>query len=154
MTIEHSAIADTDSHEPKNISTAGAGAVYVSTGAGSGSWKRPPVVMTVRIADVSSMETLYLPAPITGQITRISSCLSGALTGTDATVSVTINGTAVTGGSLTVATASSAAGDVDTAVPTAANTISALTDYITVATDGASTNAHPLIVMLYIEPTT
>ena len=154
MTVEHSAIADTDAHEPKNVSTAGSGAVYVATGAGSGSWKRPPVVMTVRIADVSTSETVYIPAIITGEITRISSCISSTLTTASPTISVAINGVAVTNGSLVIDQGTAAAGIVDTTVPSGGNTISALTDYITVATDGASGTTCPTIVALYIEPTT
>ena len=38
MTIEHSVIQDPYIHEPKGASTALAGTVYVSNGAGSGSW--------------------------------------------------------------------------------------------------------------------
>lgn len=38
MTVEHSAIADPYRHEPKGISTAVDGAIYVADGAGSGSW--------------------------------------------------------------------------------------------------------------------
>jgi len=38
MTIEHKNVADPDVHEPKDISTADAGAVYVADGSGSGDW--------------------------------------------------------------------------------------------------------------------
>lgn len=40
MPIQHSAIPDTQSHEPKNISTASSGQVYVANGSGSGTWKK------------------------------------------------------------------------------------------------------------------
>lgn len=39
-TIQHRDIADTESHEPKNISTATAGQVYVADGASSGEWAK------------------------------------------------------------------------------------------------------------------
>lgn len=39
MSIQHSAITDPDIHEPKGASTAAAGTVYISDGAGSGSWQ-------------------------------------------------------------------------------------------------------------------
>lgn len=39
-TIQHKDIADTESHEPKNISTATAGQLYVADGAGSGDWAK------------------------------------------------------------------------------------------------------------------
>ncbi len=38
MATEHSAIADPDIHEPKNVASANSGDVYVADGAGSGSW--------------------------------------------------------------------------------------------------------------------
>lgn len=40
MSTQHSAIADPNIHEPKNISTATAGFVYVANGAGSGTWQK------------------------------------------------------------------------------------------------------------------
>lgn len=39
MTIQHSAIADPNIHEPKGVSTAAAGTIYIANGSGSGSWK-------------------------------------------------------------------------------------------------------------------
>ena len=41
MTILHVNIADADRHEPKGISTATAGQVYVADGAASGAWTSP-----------------------------------------------------------------------------------------------------------------
>ena len=42
MTIQHNAIDDPDIHEPKGVSTATAGRVYISNGSGSGTWDYPP----------------------------------------------------------------------------------------------------------------
>jgi hypothetical protein len=39
--IQHSAIPDGQRHEPKGISTASSGQVYVANGAGSGEWTTP-----------------------------------------------------------------------------------------------------------------
>lgn len=41
MAIEHDAISDTKRHEPKGISTATVGDVYIADGAGSGTWRAP-----------------------------------------------------------------------------------------------------------------
>jgi hypothetical protein len=41
MTIQHKLIADADLHEPKGVSSAVSGKVYVSNGSGSGSWLYP-----------------------------------------------------------------------------------------------------------------
>lgn len=40
-TVQHSALTDPNLHEPKGVSTAAAGKVYVANGAGSGSWLYP-----------------------------------------------------------------------------------------------------------------
>lgn len=42
MPIEHNVITDPEIHEPKGASTASSGQVYVSNGAGSGSWRYLP----------------------------------------------------------------------------------------------------------------
>lgn len=44
MTIQHSDVTDPLIHEPKGASSAAANTVYVSDGAGSGSWVEPPLL--------------------------------------------------------------------------------------------------------------
>jgi hypothetical protein len=58
-------------------------------------------------------------------LTRIMSALTGALTTGNATITAAINGVAVTNGLVTITQAASAAGDLDSATPTAANVIAA-----------------------------
>lgn len=43
MTIEHSDIGVGEIHEPKGITTAAAGSIYVANGSSSGSWKYSPL---------------------------------------------------------------------------------------------------------------
>jgi hypothetical protein len=62
-------------------------------------------------------------APFRGKIVKVGSVLGGAITSADCTVTVAINGTTVTGGTLTIANTSSAVGDLDVAYPTAANNV-------------------------------
>jgi hypothetical protein len=64
-------------------------------------------------------------APVSGLLTRIQSIIEAALTTADATLTVSIAGVAVTNGVLTVTQAGSAAGDKDSAVPTALNYVTA-----------------------------
>lgn len=40
-TVQHSALTDPNLHEPKGVSTAAAGKVYVANGSGSGAWQYP-----------------------------------------------------------------------------------------------------------------
>ena len=42
--MQHKSITDPEIHEPKGISTATEGTVYVADGAGSGDWENPPIV--------------------------------------------------------------------------------------------------------------
>ena len=60
-------------------------------------------------------------APCRGQITEIGTMIGSAVTTADATCTTSIAGTAVTGGSFVITQASSAIGDLDNALPTAAN---------------------------------
>lgn len=91
------------------------------------------------IDDVSTAASFWVPVPVAGTITRIDSVINGAIATADAALTFEIGGVAVTGGAITVAYSGSAAGDVDTATPTAANTLAA-GGSIECITDGASTN--------------
>lgn len=76
-------------------------------------------------------------SPVRGKVIKTGSVLYAAITTADATVAVAINGAAVTGGGFTIPQASSAAGDVASAVPTAANNINE-GDQISFTPSGAS----------------
>ena len=149
--IQHKNIAEADLHEPKGASTAAVDTVYVSDGAGSGAWAGAPYryVVQASIPDVSTADTVYAVAPITGTITKIYSVLDAAITVADATVTCKIAGTNITNGALTVSYSGSAIGDVDTATPTALNTVTA-GQRLDAATDGASTTAAGLNVFFVI----
>lgn len=71
----------------------------------------------------ATAEVKRVVAPVAGTIAKIYSVIDGALTTGDATLTAKIGATAVTNGVLTVTQAGSAAGDVDSATPTAANTV-------------------------------
>lgn len=64
MAIEHDAISNAELHEPKDIIGASVGQVYVSDGAGSGSWINVEGVNTVLVNGQSD-----LPTPVSGVIT-------------------------------------------------------------------------------------
>lgn len=111
--------------------------------------KRQTVKVTV--TDVSSAADSSLEyAPFAGRIVKIWSVLGGAISAADATVTPKIGSTAITGGALTVAYTSSAAGDIDVAHPTAANVV-ALGSKLVAATDGGSTGTATLQVYFEIE---
>lgn len=107
------------------------------------------VYLTVELADVSTASTAYLPSPVAGNITKIQTIINGAIATADAVITGKIATTAITGGVVTIATASSAAGDVDSASPSAANTV-AVGDNINFTTNGASTNTVKATILVEI----
>lgn len=79
--------------------------------------------VTIDIADGSADADYYLPLPGAGTIAKITTVTDGAVSSADITVTpLIVGGSAMTNGAVTIATAASAAGDVDTATPTANNT--------------------------------
>lgn len=114
----------------------------------------PPVqykYLTVEIPDISTADQRYVYPGFRGKIKRILSVIDGTIATADADLTTKIGGTAVTGGLITVTASGSAAGDVDSATPTALNTFTA-TQPIEVETDGASTNAITVVVTFELEP--
>lgn len=105
--------------------------------------------LTVQLTDVSAASSVNVAVPDNGNIIKIISVLAGAITTTDSAVITKINGTTVTGGGFTVAYSGSAAGDIDTATPTALNAVLE-GDYITITSDGASSTTQPITVTLVI----
>ena len=101
------------------------------------------------IADVSTASSTFVAVPDSGKIIKIITSLQGAISGGNAGISFEIGGTAVTGGGITVAHSGSAAGDVDSAEPTAANNVEE-GGTIEMITDGASTGAKKLNVTFII----
>ena len=95
------------------------------------------------MADVSAASSTFAYVPVRGKVIKVGSVLGGAITSADSALTTEINGTAVTGGSFTVAYTSSAAGDVDSAVPTAANAVN-VGDAFEWVTDGASSTTATL----------
>ena len=83
------------------------------------------VVLTVPAIALDAAEVIYVVSPVAGDITEIYTGLRGTLTTGDPTITAGIEGTPVTGGVVTIAYSGSAAGDVDNASPSAANTVAA-----------------------------
>ena len=101
------------------------------------------------IADISTASSTFVAVPDGGKIIKIITSLQGAISGANAAISFEIGGTAVTGGGITVAHSGSAAGDVDTAEPTAANDVQE-DGTIEMITNGGSTGANKLNVTFVI----
>ncbi len=77
------------------------------------------------IADGSADTVYYIPVPLAGTLTGIMTATDGAVGTANITITASIGGVAVTGGVVTIATAGSAAGDYDSASPSANNAVTA-----------------------------
>ena len=105
--------------------------------------------ITSTIADISTASSTFVPVPDGGRVIKIITALQGAIGTANAAITFEIGGTAITGGGITVTQSGSAAGDVDTAEPTAANEVSE-DGTIEMITNGASSNTIKLVVTFVI----
>jgi hypothetical protein len=152
MSVEHKDLPDAQLHEPKGVSAASAGQVYVADGGGSGAWGTPPYryPLQVRFADISTAGDVYLPVPVAGTIALIQSVIDGAITGADCVLTGYIGIVPITGGQITIANSGSAAGDIDSTTPSALNDVT-VGDVINIKSDGASTNTVAAEIVIWIE---
>lgn len=151
MTIQHSGLTGASLHEPKYIDSAGtsdAGKVITpsSTTAGTGELRKLAYTeitgkndaIALHFSDIGTAGSIYFVAPYDGSITKAWSTIHQAIATTDTVLTLKIGGVSVTSGTMTISFSGSAAGDIDTCIPSALNTFSA-GDLIEVATDGATT---------------
>lgn len=94
------------------------------------------------LADSSTAGSAFAIAPCRGKIVKMGSVINAAVTTADTAITSKIGGTAITGGSWTIAFSGAAAGDVDTAIPTAANSVNE-DDNIEFISDGAGSGTVP-----------
>ena len=97
------------------------------------------IVLNVRITDISTAGSVWVVSPYAGTVVGIQTVIDGAIVTASAVLDPQIGGTSITGGGITIVVSGSAAGIVDTATPSAANTVTA-NQAIEIATDGGSTN--------------
>lgn len=102
------------------------------------------IFVTGEIADVSTASSVRIPIvdDMEGEVTNVTTVLGGAIGTADADVTVSKGNASM--GVITIATASSAEGDIDTLNPTSANRFVVAGDWLELTTDGASTNTVPV----------
>jgi hypothetical protein len=150
--VNHSALSDPYLHEPKGAAAASSGDVYVANGSGSGTWEdHRRSVLVVHFADISTSENLYVPIPFAGTVSRITSVIEGAISGSDVVFTVK-NSSAATMGTITVTQSGSAAGDVDFLNPSSNNTVTA-NDYVLIQCNGGASSHTDCIVAVVVENT-
>lgn len=121
MPSSHQSQTDPDLHEPKGVSTANQGAIYVADGAGSGSWSFTTFCIDLFISDISTSGSTYAVLPYDCTVDTIYSVVDGTVTTSDESLTSSIQGVSIVGGTVTIANASTA-GTVDSASPTSNNT--------------------------------
>lgn len=95
-----------------------------------------------RIADISTANSAcHIPIWGQGEVVHVATCIANAITSANATITVLKNGTAVTGGTITVTQSGSAEGDVDSVDITLGNCSVQKGDQIEVSSDGGSSTA-------------
>lgn len=107
------------------------------------------IYLTVDMTDISTASTSYISSPVAGTISKISTIINGVITTGDAIITSKIAAVNITNGAITIANAGSAAGDVDSTIPTALNIV-AVGDNINFTTDGGSTNTVRATIIVEI----
>lgn len=107
--------------------------------------------LTAYMADLSTASSAFVVCPWRGKIVKCYSSIYNAITGANSVWTVEVNGTAVTGISVTVANSGSAAGDVDSGEPTGSNHYVNPGDVIEFVSDGASSTTCPTTFTVLIE---
>jgi len=141
--VNHATLTDPELHEPKGVAAAASGEVYVADGGGSGAWttinNKDLVFVHYRFDNISTASSQWIIPGIAGTITKIQTVINGAIATADCGMSFEIAGTPITSGGITIAFSGSAAGDIDSSTPSAANVVTA-NQAIEIISDGASTN--------------
>lgn len=143
----HRTLTGSDLHEAKGVDTATAGQEFVADGAGSGVWVSSGNrrVFNQEIPSLNDNLTYYLVCPFAATVEQIDSVIHTAITGGDTVLTGKISGTTITNGGITITQSGSAAGDVDTASPTALNIVAA-GDTLEILADGVATGAVPCTI--------
>lgn len=167
-TTLHSSLSDPDLHEPKGVSAATSGQVYVANGSGSGAWTKyaasnvtvtdtagyftatdventlkeiyeRPLHLHASLTDVSNASFILIPFPYNVEIVSIRFVLQASITASDSTVTVTRGGDSASLGTKTITHTGSAEGTTFDFTPSGNTSINATTHkYIKIASDGAS----------------
>jgi hypothetical protein len=161
--VQHSTLTGADLHEPKGVGSASTNTVYVANGSGSGTWQKiaanqinttsinnlNKIVITTTFDDISTAHSHWVTAPIAGNIEKIYSVLHQSIATGDTTLTFKIGGVNVTNGVITITQSGSAAGDIDSATPTGANTVTA-GQAIEIASDGGTNTSNAIVTLTIV----
>lgn len=158
-TATHASMAGADLHEPKGVAAATANKVYVSDGAGSGSWLKLPALgldtvtnfsinrqnVTFRIAALSTSGNNFFVIPYICTVNKIWTVIQGT-TNTAQTILTCKNNAGSSMGTITVANGA-VAGTVGSLVPVSNNTFTA-GQTLNIASNGGSGAAVEAMVLI------
>ena len=105
--------------------------------------------LTSKITNISAAGSTFVPVPDGGKVIKIITSIKNAISSANAALTWEIGGTAMTGSAITITQSGSAAGDVDTSEPTAANDV-AEGGTIEMISDGGSSTACECVVTFVI----
>ena len=153
--VNHSTLTDPYLHEPKGVATASAGSLYYADGSGSGAWTASTSLIqdtfSGSFVSVSAGQTVHIPVPFAGTVVKVVTVLEGTISSADATITVK-NAAGASMGTITVAQSGSAAGAVDSLVPSSNNSI-VDNSCIAITTDGGSSTATILRFTIVLDRT-
>lgn len=158
---EHRNLTGASLHETKGASSASANTVHTAVGDGTTTWAKltssnldttsvfntNKYKQVVQFEDVSTADFILIPVTNTSTLTRVTTMLHTAITGADAILTVTNSNGPATVGNITITQSGSAEGDTDTLSPGSNSSFAAGT-YLKIATDGASSTASKLTILL------
>ncbi len=152
MPVEHNILTGASLHEPLGIDSAGtvdAGKVITPSAVSAGEGVVRNLVesevltkktyITMAFPSIDTVTDIFYPINFAGVIENIRTAINASFSGADTVLTGKINGIGITNGAVTIIQSGSAAGDVDTATPTANRTL-AVGDYIQVTSDLAATS--------------
>lgn len=109
------------------------------------------IVVPVRVATLVGAGVYRALSPFAGRVVKIWSVIEGVLTTGDATLTAKIEGVAITGGVIAITQAGSAAGDKDSAVPSAADNVVAAGGELSLTVGGSNATATVANAMFEVE---
>ena len=152
---QHSSLPHASVHEPRNISISGLGdsgkvITNSSSISGQSEYRRLDLsttdilniqnFVTHEDKDTSVAKTIFVPAPFTGFLTRITVVIDNPLVTADLVYTILVNGGATTPATLTIVQAGSAIGDVLVTPITSGNSVT-LGQNVSVAGNAGNTDA-------------
>lgn len=163
---EHRDLTGASLHETIGADSASANTVHVADGLGATSWAKitssnvdttslfnvNKYQLIADIPDVSTADFVLIPITKASTLTKVTTVLHTAITGADAGLTVTNSTGSLLIGTITITQSGSAEGDTDTLTPSSNNTFTA-GSYVKIATDGNSSTASRLTIVLELTQT-